>query len=238
MRTASGGARCGGGGGSRAAAACRVHSWQASRLQSAQLLGSPVAAALASTALTCLPALLSVGCLPQMEAERQQKIRQEVKQELRVFYCEVCCAWDASAAFLLSPACMRWHCAAHPAAPGPRAPLHACKRPCLPPSPLQWCHKQYQAAHEMEEHLSSYDHHHRKRLAGALAGLPAVLLLGRCLRCLAAACAGALLPLGACCCRLREGGCRCRRGRRSLTVGLGCPAPPLSPPACPQRCAR
>jgi len=27
------------------------------------------------------------------------------------------------------------------------------------------CHKQYQAAHEMEEHLSSYDHHHRKRLA-------------------------------------------------------------------------
>jgi hypothetical protein len=27
------------------------------------------------------------------------------------------------------------------------------------------CHKQYQFAHEMEEHLSSYDHHHRKRLA-------------------------------------------------------------------------
>ena len=26
------------------------------------------------------------------------------------------------------------------------------------------CHKQYHAAHEMEEHLSSYDHHHRKRL--------------------------------------------------------------------------
>ncbi|EFN56546.1 hypothetical protein CHLNCDRAFT_144195 [Chlorella variabilis] len=29
----------------------------------------------------------------------------------------------------------------------------------------KWCHKQYQFAHEMEEHLSSYDHHHRKRLA-------------------------------------------------------------------------
>ena len=29
----------------------------------------------------------------------------------------------------------------------------------------QICHKQYQFAHEMEGHLSSYDHHHRKRLA-------------------------------------------------------------------------
>ena len=42
-----------------------------------------------------------------------------------------------------------------------------CRVPgCHPlPLPCQVCHKQYQAAHEMEEHLSSYDHHHRKRLA-------------------------------------------------------------------------
>jgi len=43
---------------------------------------------------------------------------------------------------------------------------HSCQHVSTPsrPSP-QVCHKQYQAAHEMEEHLSSYDHHHRKRLA-------------------------------------------------------------------------
>lgn len=29
----------------------------------------------------------------------------------------------------------------------------------------QICHKQYKQASEMEAHLSSYDHHHRKRLA-------------------------------------------------------------------------
>ena len=29
----------------------------------------------------------------------------------------------------------------------------------------QICHKQYQTAMQMEEHLSSYDHHHRKRMA-------------------------------------------------------------------------
>jgi hypothetical protein len=61
----------------------------------------------------CLPA-----CLPwllQMEAERQHKIREEVKHELRVFYCEVrlrcACAvhavgvgWAAEAACAASPA--------------------------------------------------------------------------------------------------------------------------------------
>ena len=54
----------------------------------------------------------------QAEAERQQRIRDEVSHELRMFYCAT-------------------------------------------------CHKQYHAAHEMEKHLSSYDHHHRKRLGEA-----------------------------------------------------------------------
>ena len=64
---------------------------------------------------------------------------------------------------------------AHPPPAPPHAsqasPLHAAHQP-LPSRPAsfrtpwpQVCHKQYHAAHEMEEHLSSYDHHHRKRLA-------------------------------------------------------------------------
>lgn len=104
-----------------------------------------------------------LSCPAQMEAERQNKIREEVKHELRMFYCEVgVCSfiiegWAVSAGqhglfarrvAALPPA---------PAAPAPHAAAAARR--------LQWCHKQYKAAHEMEEHLSSYDHHHRKRLA-------------------------------------------------------------------------
>ena len=45
----------------------------------------------------------------------------------------------------------------------------------LTPTPLrpQICHKQYQTAMQMEEHLSSYDHHHRKRMAETRAMLSA-----------------------------------------------------------------
>ena len=51
-----------------------------------------------SAALTCLHTCLL--WLLQMEAERQHKIREEVKHELRVFYCEartLCCACYAAA---------------------------------------------------------------------------------------------------------------------------------------------
>ena len=48
-------------------------------------------------------------------------------------------------------------------------PAHGLAQAAGPGFPQPWapqiCRKQYQAATEMEEHLSSYDHHHRKRLA-------------------------------------------------------------------------
>lgn len=139
------------------------------------------------------------ACLPstryppplQAEAERQSKIREEVKHELRMFYCQVstlcwdvsCTLWRCAVLWEAMPcsAADSWDvsragtCMAHPPPAPPHAsqasPLHAAHQP-LPSRPAsfrtpwpQVCHKQYHAAHEMEEHLSSYDHHHRKRLA-------------------------------------------------------------------------
>lgn len=59
---------------------------------------------------------------------------------------------------------------AHPCAVVSVQPHDQCSgltafRLAFPRSVAQICRKQYQFAHEMEEHLSSYDHHHRKRLA-------------------------------------------------------------------------
>lgn len=51
-----------------------------------------------------------------------------------------------------------------------------CQNMCRPPHThshsisTQVCSKQYQTAMELEEHLSSYDHHHKKVGLGSWAG--------------------------------------------------------------------
>lgn len=99
----------------------------------------------------------------QAEAERQSKIREEVKHELRMFYCQVssaalhcavlCCASDVHRRALGSLVSCVAHAASavsYPALP------HAWLPPSPAPLPLsQVCHKQYPAAHEMEERAPS-----------------------------------------------------------------------------------
>ena len=75
-------------------------------------------------------------------------------EQLRVFFCQVHVGGmlrvkGGGAQTSISPPTTT---TTHPP-PAPYPPTH------------QICAKQYKTAAEMDEHLSSYDHHHRKRLA-------------------------------------------------------------------------
>lgn len=126
----------------------------------------------------------------QAQVEREQRIKEDVSQIMKTFYCEVGGSQQGFQQQILPP--LSW------TFPGREQPehlaaartkvysscscgttsglrLHECyvQHSAAGPQPaacrwlrLQICHKQYANAMEVEQHLSSYDHHHKKVRAG------------------------------------------------------------------------
>ena len=109
-----------------------------------------------------------------MAVELQLRIQEDTATAKRNLYCEV----HTQDALLCMPACLLliWAGGGPPAA----EPINLlCIASCCPPwflarglfwlalmglpaCCLQTCHKQYKTAAELDTHLSSYDHHHKK----------------------------------------------------------------------------
>ena len=105
-----------------------------------------------------------------MAIAEQQRIQEDVSSAKRNLFCEVklssagsprsgqptyCHSLDTNT----GSACSSSSCNPSASAPQPRALLSSLKGSLLI---AQICHKQYKSATEMETHLSSYDHHHKK----------------------------------------------------------------------------
>jgi hypothetical protein len=126
----------------------------------------------------------------QAQVEREQRIKEDVSQIMKTFYCEVGGSQQGFPQQMLPPlsctlpgreqpqhlaaACTQVYSSCSYSTTSDLR-LHGCytQRYAAGPQPaacpwllLQICHKQYANAMEVEQHLSSYDHHHKKVRAG------------------------------------------------------------------------